>query len=146
MLPTRWRVTRTEDPHPIIGSVAKSSANRSHQDVARFFVYLVLIAQTVIKEIALPIYAMFSSAELFPVLDGCRHSGFTRKRDDCVQMIRHQQTQSAMPNASFMVELHRFEHTIADVCAAQLVLPARHAVNGDEKPTTVGYPLWNRVR
>jgi hypothetical protein len=47
-----------------------------------------MIAQTVVKKIALPINAVFSGTELFPVLDSCCHSRFTRKRDYCVLTTR----------------------------------------------------------
>lgn len=82
-----------------------------------------MIAQRLVEEIALPIHAMFSSDELFPILDGRCHSRFTWKRDDCVQMIRHKQTQAAMPDEFLVIEFDGGEHGIASVCAAQLVLP-----------------------
>jgi hypothetical protein len=77
----RWAT----NPHPILGSLAQSFANRIHQDVASFLFEFVMIAQPVIEKIALPIHAMFSSDEFFPVLDGRCHSWLTRERNNRVQ-------------------------------------------------------------
>ena len=50
------------------------------------------------------------------------------------------------PDESLVVEAHRGEHGIATICAAQLVLARRHAVDRDKEPTPLGHPLWNCVR
>ena len=116
-LPT-WRrsVVWAINPHPILGSLAQSFANRIHQDVASFLFEFVMIAQPVIEKIALPIHAMFSSDELFPVLERCRHSRFAWERHDSMQMIRHQDAQAAMPDESLVIEFDGGEHGIASVC------------------------------
>ena len=84
-----------------------------------------MIAQAVIEKIALPIHTMLSSDKFFPVLDGGLHSGFTREANDCMQMIRHKNAQTAMPDESFVVEFHAGEHGVAkcpcgtiDLCQA----------------------------
>ena len=105
-----------------------------------------MVAQAVIEKIALPIHAMLSGDELFPVLESPFHSRFARERNDRMQMIRHQQAQPAMPDESLVVEFHRGEHGIGSVCATQLVFARRQAVNGDKEPTALGYPLRNCVR
>ena len=105
-LPT-WRrsVVWALNPHPILGSLAQSFANRIHQDVASFLFEFVMIAQPVIEKIALLIHAMFSSDELLPILDGRCHSRLAWECDDCVQMVRHKQTQAAMPDESLVIEI-----------------------------------------
>src|SRR5205823_10864595 len=76
-LPTRRRpVIRTINPHPLLCSLAQSFADRIHEDVAGFLFQFMMTAQPVIKEIALPIHATFSSDELLPVRDGDLHSRF----------------------------------------------------------------------
>jgi hypothetical protein len=45
-----------------------------------------------------------------------------------------------------MVEFHGGEQGIASVCAAELVLARRHAVDGDKELTSLGHPQRNRVR
>src|SRR6266496_570699 len=93
----RWRpVIRTINPHPILGSLAQSFANRIHQYVASFLLQFMMVAQAVIEEIALPIHAMLSGDELFPVLDGVFHSRFARERNDRMQMIRHKQDRKSV--------------------------------------------------
>jgi len=146
-LPIWWRaVVWAINPHPILRSLAQSFANRIHQDIAAFLLQFVMVAQAVIEEITLPIHAMFSGDELLPVLDGRCHSRFARERHDSMQMIRHEDAETAMPDESFVIESDRGEHGIASVCAAQLVLARRHAVNGDKEPATLGHPLRNCVR
>ncbi len=105
-----------------------------------------IIAQAVIEKIALPMNGMISGNELLPVLDGRLHSRFARERNNGVQMIRHKQTQAAMPDESLVVEFHGGEHGIASACAAELVFARRHAVDGDKEPTSLGHPLRNCVR
>ena len=103
-----------------------------------------MIPQAVIEKIALPLHAMLSGNELLPVLDGRLHS--TWEGNDRMQMIRHQQTQAAVPDESLVIELHGGEHSVAGIGSAQLILAARDAVDGDEEPTAVGHPLWHCVR
>ena len=105
-----------------------------------------MVAEAVIEKIALPIHAMFSSDELFPVLDGVFHSPFPRERNDRMQMIRHKQAQPAMPDESLMVEFHGRQHGIASVCATQLVFSRWHTVDGYKEPTALAHPLRNCVR
>ena len=99
-----------------------------------------------IDNIALPLPAMLSRDELLPVPDGRLHSRFARERNNGVQMIRHKQTQAAMPARSLVVEFHGGEQGIASFCAAELVLARRHAVDGDKELTSLGHSLRNRVR
>jgi len=63
-----------------------------------------------------------------------------------VQMIRHKQAQAAMPDESLVIEFHGGEYSVADVCAAQLILARRYTVDRDKEPAAVGYPLRNCVR
>ena len=146
-LPT-WRrsVVWAINPHPILGSLAQSFANRIHQDVASFLFEFVMIAQPVIEKIALLIHAMFSSDGLLPILDGRCHSRFTRERNNRVDMIRHKQAQAAMPDESLVIEFDGGKHGIANVCAAQLVFTRWHAVNRDKEPAALGYLVRNCVR
>src|ERR1700756_906589 len=104
-----------------------------------------MVAEAMIEEIPLPIHAVFRGHKLLTVFNHCCHSRLAGKRKDGVQMIRHEQAQPAMARALLVVVLHCCQHSIADVGAAQLVLPSWHTVNGDEKPTAVGDPLRNCV-
>ena len=142
VLPIRRRtIVSTINPHPIFRLLAQSFADRIYKDVAGFLFEFVMIAQPVVEEIALPIDTMFSGDELFPIRDGYCHSRFARERHDRVQMIRHKQAQAVMPDESLVVEPHRGEHGIANVCAAQLVFARRHAVNRDKEPAPRRLPI-----
>ncbi len=90
--------------------------------------------------------AMISGNELLPVLDGRLHSRFARECNNGVQMIRHKQTQAAMPDESLVIEFDGGEYSVADVRATQLVFARRHAVDSDKEPTSLGHPLRNCVR
>jgi len=142
----RRTIVWTINPHPIFRLLAQSFPDRIHQDVAGFLFQFVMVAQAMIEEIALPIDTMFSSDELFPVLDGCCHSRFTWECHDRVQMIRHKQAQAAMPNESLVIKFHGLEHGVASLYAAQLVFAWWHAIDGDKEPTALGDPLRNCVR
>lgn len=56
-----------------------------------------------IHEVALPFYSQLPCHEFLPIPDRPLHSRLARKRHDRMQMIRHQQTEAAMPDALFMV-------------------------------------------
>jgi hypothetical protein len=58
------------------------------------------------RKIALPTHAMISGDESFPILDGRLHSRFARERHNGVQMIRHKQTEAAMPDESLVIKFH----------------------------------------
>jgi hypothetical protein len=104
-----------------------------------------LVAQTMIKKIALPLNAMFYGREFFPVSNGHCHARFAWESDDGVQMIRHQQAQPAMPDEFFVIMRHRCQDSIANASLAKLVSAGRNAFDGDEKPAAVRNPLWHGV-
>ena len=146
-LPARRRkVVRTIDPHPIFWSLAQPLPSRIHQKVTGFFFQFVMIPQAVIEKIALPLHAMFSRNELLPIVDGRLHSWFTWDGNDRVQMIRHQQTQTTVPDEPLVIELHGGEHSVPGIGSVQLILAAGDAVDSDKEPTAVGHPLRNCVR
>ena len=87
-----------------------------------------MVAQAVIDNVALPLPAMLSRDEFLPVPDGRLHSRFARERNNGVQMIRHNEAQTAMSDEFLAIEFHSGEHGVARVCAAQLIFAgvARH--------------------
>jgi hypothetical protein len=98
-----------------------------------------------VEEIPLPLNAMLYGREFFPVANGQCHTRFTRKGDDPVQMIRHQQTQPAMPNSFFVIMSHCRQYPLANASLAKLVSARWNALDSDEKPTAVRDPLWHGV-
>jgi hypothetical protein len=52
------------------------------------------------------------------VLNDRCHSLFARERNDCMQMIRHKQTQAAMPDESLVIEFNGSEHGTVGFCPA----------------------------
>jgi len=142
----RWAVVGAINPNPIFNALAQFLTNGIHKDIAGLFVQFVLIAQTMIKEVALPFDSVFDRDKFFPVCNHSFHSRLARERDDGVQMVGHQQTKTAMPNEFVVVVFHRCENGVASVSVAELVLARRHAFDGDEKPTAFGDPLRDGVR
>ena len=63
----------------------------------------------------------------------CRWSGISRH------------SRQYQRNLSWL-DLHGGKHGVPSVCAAQLVLTRRHAVNCYKEPTALGHPLRNCVR
>jgi hypothetical protein len=105
-----------------------------------------MVPQSMIEKIALPIDTASSSGEFFPMLDRRCHSGFPREGDDCVQVIWHEQTKAAMPSKFLMVMLKSTKDSIAFEVLAELVLTGWDAFNRDKEPTTFLHPLWNGMR
>jgi hypothetical protein len=62
-----------------------------------------MIAQAMIEEVPLPADPMLSGEVLLPVSHDSFHSGVGRKSNDSVQMVWHQQHQSAMPDEMLVI-------------------------------------------
>jgi len=77
-----------------------------------------MVAESMIEEVTLPVHAAFSCHIFFPVLDRRAHSRLARERKDGVQMIRHEQTEAAMPNVLLVIILHCRQYGIAGVGVA----------------------------
>ena len=142
----RWTIRWAIRPNPIFHPVTQPLSHGIHQDVRSLFFEFVPVAQAMVEEIPLPLNAMFYGREFFPVSNGHCHARFARKSNDAMQMIRHQQTQPAMPDEFFVIMCHRRQYPFANTSLAQLVFAGRNTFDGDEKPTAVRNPLWHSVR
>jgi hypothetical protein len=98
-----------------------------------------------IKKIALPFHTQSGRNESFPVCNHGLHSRFAWEGNDGVQMIRHEQAQTAMPDELVVIMRRRGKNAIADVGTAKQICSGRHAFDGDEKPTALCNPLRNGV-
>ena len=96
--------------------------------------------KAMIKEIALPTHALLTRHNLLPVFHHRLHARLTREREDGVQMIRHEQTKTAVPDELFVIVLYCCKHGVANISATQLILSGRHTFDGDEEPTAFADP------
>ncbi len=147
-VPQHWRraIIWAVDPYPIFHPFTQSFADGVHQDVARLFFQLVLVAQAVVKEIALPFDAVIHRCKFFPVGERRFHSRITRKCDDGMQMVGHQQAKAAMPDELSVVMRYGCENGVASAGLAELVFARWNAFDGDEEPAAFGDPLRDCVR
>jgi len=145
-LPRRWAIIGAIDPRPVFGAFTKAAANRVHQDVTDFLLFFVMIAQTVVEEISLPIDLRFGGEEMFPVGEDCFHRRFAWKRNDGMEVIRHEEHQSAVPRAFLVVVRGSGEHGIARAGSTDRVGASRLAVDRDEEERTFRDPRRNLVR
>ena len=60
-------------------------------------------------------------------------AGVARERDDCMQMVRHEEQEAAVPNRFFVIMPGGVQNGIAVAGAAKVIVIARLAINGDEK-------------
>ena len=141
----RWAVSGAIEPNPILHPFAQAFANGIHQNIFILFLQLVMVTQAMVKKIALPFHPKLDRHKLLPVGDQCFHARRTREGDDGVQMVGHEQTNSAMPEKVFMVVRHRCEHAVANSGLAKLVFARRHAFDGDEKTAAFRHPLRDGV-
>ena len=129
----RWKsVIWPINPWPIFNSFAQVASDRIHQDVTDFFCFLVMVAQTVIKKVALPVDFLTSGQKSFPVRNCFLHSGLARKSNNGVEMIRHQQHEPAMPDQFCVIVRNGDQDGLPCSFATQLVRSARLTVDGDE--------------
>ena len=99
-----------------------------------------------VKKIALPFHAVMRRHEMLPIFHRSFHSRRARKRDDGVQVVRHEQTQAAIPDKFFVIVTHGGQNRVAGFRIAKLIPSRRLAFDGDEKPTALGNPLRDGVR
>jgi hypothetical protein len=133
-------VVRAINPWPVFDAFAKTASHRVHQDVTDLLLFLVVIAQAMIKEIALPFYFLVSGQEMFPVGHTRFHALLARESDDAVEVIGHEEHQPAVPDELIMIVGQGGEDRVTNSGAAKLVWPTRSAVDGDEEARTFRQP------
>ena len=99
-----------------------------------------------IEEVALPLNAVISGQELFPVRYRAFQVLLAGERQNRMEVIRHQQRGVNVPNFLVVVVLERVQDGFRNFRRAQLILPGRFAVDRDEEPTASGNPAWRLVR
>ena len=137
---------RTIKPYPIFHAFTQTFADGIHQDVFRLLHQAMMVAQSVVKKIPLPFNGPFDGHKLFPVVNQRFHARFPRKRDDRVQMIRHEQTEPAMPDQPFVVVRHGGEDTVANASLTKLVFARWRTFDGNEKAASFWCPRRDSVR
>ena len=142
----RQAIGRMIYPRPFFNPLAQALPNRVLANVISLGRLLMMIAQAMIKEIALPRDRVNSRQVLLPFRDGGLKPRFAWKSDDSVQMIGHQQQQPAMPAQMRMVMSGRRQNSLTNSCAAEVVAASWLAVDGDEKETALGDPWRNFMR
>jgi hypothetical protein len=147
-LPERGRraIIGAKNPYPIFGPLAQTFANRIHQNIMRLLFQFVMIAEPMIVKVSLPMHAMLSCHELLPVPDRGFHPRLARERKNGMQMVRHQQTQTAVPEERIMIVFHRREDRVTNTRPAQLIFSHWDTLDGDEEPTAGRHALWDFVR
>ena len=99
-----------------------------------------------IKEIALPENVGRFGDNFFPIGDYFSRVSVLRKRNQRVQMIRHQQPEMHIPVPAFLAEFDRLPDDAGNLIDAQLVnMPGRTA-DGDKENGAIAYPGWNLMR
>ena len=73
----------------------QSGAHRMVANVSGLFIEALIIAQSMIKEVALPIHGEMASSVTFPASNRFLHSHFRSESSEQVQVIRHEDEQSA---------------------------------------------------
>jgi hypothetical protein len=112
----------------------------------RLLFQFMVIAQSVVNKIALPVHFEFSGRKPFSVLYYCRHFIIARKRKNCVHVIRHQKSQTTMPDQFVVVVCKRADQSVAHFRTAQVILSRWHAFDSDKKPAACCHPLRDGVR
>ena len=95
-----------------------------------------------IKEVSLPFHFMLCGEKMFPVFHSGFHSRFTWKCNDCMQMIRHEDHQTTMPDQVVVVVRRGGEYGATGRRMNELNRSLGNAVDRDEEETAIGNPLW----
>ena len=98
-----------------------------------------------IEEIPLPGDVRFLRDKFFPPGDNRFHNAVTRKMDQAMEVIRHEEEHMHVPIAAILPEAHGFEQDLSNVGVAELVRSLRRATDGDEKGRTIANPCRRLV-
>lgn len=93
---------------PVIRGGHQGLADWIHADVEPFFREFRRIAQTVVDEIPLPLYAVAGGKKMFPLTIGSRHCGVRREGNQQVDMVGHEQEKVEEPASGRMIGASRF--------------------------------------
>ena len=96
-----------------------------------------VVTQAVIEKVPLPFDLLLARQKMFPAGHDRLHSRLARKRDNGVQMIRHQQEETTMPRELIVIVGGGSQHRVADAGLAKLVLSSRGAIDRDEEERAV---------
>jgi hypothetical protein len=113
------------------------------KDVGTLFHIFMVITDAVVKEIALPMNAQFSCRERFPRADSLFESVFPLKRNHGMEVIRHENHETACPFFMIMIELGRAQKRHSQNGVAKLIQSLRISTNRDKKTGIPFDPLRN---
>ena len=85
------------DVGPVFGAGDEAPSHRVHANVISFLVETFVVAKPVVEESALPSEVHGARGKAFPAGNDLREIGFSRARDQCVEVIRHQQPEMSIP-------------------------------------------------
>ena len=104
-----------------------------------------MVTQPVIEEIELPLNSMKAGKIPFPVPDSRSQTRLTRKRNNGMQVIGHEQHDPAMPFEVAVIIGGSRKDCLAHSSAAELVLSPGCAVKREEKETPLCDPMRDVV-
>ena len=112
-------------------------------NVSGLFIEALIIAQSMIKEVALPIHGEMASSVTFPASNRFLHSHFRSESSEQVQVIRHEDEQGNTPFVLRVIISDGSEQFFPHIIVAELIFSLWLATEGD-KENGVGCP--NEVR
>ena len=123
---------------PILRVNNQSLAHWVCENVVLLLAQAFVPAEPVIEEIALPFNAKLRGRIMFPITDDLDHLAVWRKREQRMEMIRHQKKDMYPPIAALLAKSYRVEQAGGDRRHAELVLPSGPTVDGDQPDRFIG--------
>ena len=99
------------------------------------------MTQPVIEKIPLPLDAKCPGNVFLPFTHNLRHRFIYWKRDQGMQMIRHQKQELHPPITTLMEDPNRLENVCCQLRYGKLILATRFTANGDEEHGFLGTNL-----
>ncbi len=134
-LPFKFRpfaITKINE-RPIFQTCNQTLAHRICQNVIRFLTSTLVVPQTMLKEIALPDDADFFGSPLLPFRDNLfERLSRRRKRQKCMQMIRHEQKQIRPPQKRLLSMPNCFKQFFSYIRQSELIHKTLVTVDGNK--------------
>jgi hypothetical protein len=96
-------------PRPLLLTQAEGFPDRIQPDIRRFLLQVVLIADAMIEEISLPWNAKISGLIGLPFPDHFAQRFVVWKAEQGMQVVGHEQEQSAVPSSLHVIEFGRLQ-------------------------------------
>ena len=134
-----------DEPRPVFGSQTEVLHDRIVTDIGGFLLEFRWVADAVVEGAVLPENLMVPGMVFLPLTDRAGHRRGWWKGKQRVEMVGHQQKETAVPAVAFVIKPHRLEQDGGAVRSGEWPLPRVIQAETDVIGFAVGNPRRRAV-